>query len=102
PFGYTDFGTPGEIAKTTEVEDLGITQLVLGNNIRINLKQTDFEKNRIRLLARIGTGKLSQPKGKPMFDAFAQAVYDGGGLGKHSNDELSEILAGRNVSVGMG
>lgn len=101
PFAYTDFGKPGEIAETTEVKDLGITQLVLGNNVRINLKQTDFEKNRIRMLARIGTGKLSQPEGKPMLDAFAQAVYDGGGLGKHSNDELSEILAGRNVSVGM-
>lgn len=102
PFGYTDFGKPGKVAKSTEIEDLGATQLVLSNNIRVNLKKTDFEKNRIRMLARIGSGKLSQPKGKPMLDAFAQAIYDGGGLGKHSNDELSEILAGRNVSVGMG
>lgn len=102
PFAYTDFGKPGKVSKTTEVGDLGATQLVLANNIRVNLKKTDFEKNRIHTLARIGSGKLSQPKGKPMLDAFAQAIYDGGGLGKHSNDELSEILAGRNVSVSMG
>jgi zinc protease len=102
PFAYTEFGKPGKVGKTTEVGDLGATQLVLANNVRVNLKKTDFEKNRIRMLARIGSGKLSQPKDKPMLDSFAQSVYDGGGLGKHSNDELSEILAGRNVSVGMG
>lgn len=101
PFGYTDFGTPGTVADTVEVEDLGITQIKLANNVRINLKKTDFEKNRIRMMARIGTGQLSQPVDIPMFDKFANAIFDGGGLGKHTNDELSEILAGRNASVGL-
>jgi zinc protease len=101
PFAYTDFGTPGEIEKTSMVEDLGITQITLGNHIRVNLKPTDFEKNRIRILARIGTGQLSQPADKPLLDAFASAVFGGGGLAKHSNDELSEILAGRNVSSSL-
>ena len=36
-----------------------------------------------------------------MLDKFANAIFDGGGLGKHTNDELSEILAGRNVSAGL-
>ncbi len=102
PFGYTDFGKAGKVATTVEVEDLDVTQITLANNIRVNLKRTDFEKNRIRILARIGTGQLSQPEGKPLLHAFASAIYDGGGLGKHSNDELSEILAGRNVSSSFG
>ena len=101
PFGYTDFGTPGTIASTAEIKDLEITQIKLANNVRINLKKTDFEKNRIRMMARIGSGQLSQPKDTPMLDKFANAVFDGGGLGKHTNDELSEILAGRNASVGL-
>lgn len=101
PFGYTDFGTPGTIASTAEIKDLEITQIKLANNVRINLKKTDFEKNRIRMMARIGTGQLSQPKDSPMLDKFANAVFDGGGLGKHTTDELSEILAGRNVSAGL-
>ena len=101
PFGYTDFGTPGTIASTAEIKDLEITQIKLANNVRINLKKTDFEKNRIRMMARIGTGQLSQPKDSPMLDKFANAIFDGGGLGKHTNDELSEILAGRNASVGL-
>lgn len=101
PFAYTDFDTPGAVAETVEVKDLGITQMKLANNVRINLKQTDFEKNRIHLLARIGSGQLTQPEATPMLDKFANAIFDGGGLGKHTNDELSEILAGRNASVSL-
>lgn len=102
PFAYTDFGKGGKVATTVEVEDLDVTQITLANNVRINLKQTNFEKNRISILARIGTGQLSQPEGMPLLDNFASAIYDGGGLGKHSNDELAEILAGRNVSSSFG
>lgn len=98
PFGYTNFGKPGTVATRKDVADLGITQLVLSNKVRVNLKPTDFEKNKIRLMARIGSGKLSQPKDSPMLDVFASAVFDGGGLGKHSNDDLQRILAGKNVS----
>ncbi|MEP2777442.1 MAG: insulinase family protein [Luteolibacter sp.] len=101
PFAYTDFGTPGKVATTVEVPDLGVTQITLANNIRINLKPTDFEKNRIGVVARIGNGKLTQPKDMPLLDAFARTIFDGGGLGQHSNDELSEILAGRNVSASL-
>jgi zinc protease len=100
-FDYTDFGKPGTVATRKEVSDLGITQLVLSNKVRVNLKRTDFEQGKIRLLARIGGGKLTQPKDMPMLDAFASAVFEGGGLGKHSNDELQQILAGKNVSSSL-
>lgn len=98
PFGYETFGKAGTVKKTAEIADLGITQLVFSNNVRVNLKRTDFEKNKIRLFARIGTGQLTQPKDSPFFDKFAAAVFEGGGLGKHSNDDLQVILAGKNVS----
>jgi len=58
----------------------------------INGLLTDFEKGKIRLLARVGSGKLGMPKDMPMLDNFATAVFEGGGLGKHSNDDLQEIL----------
>jgi zinc protease len=100
-FGYTDFDKSGSVISQKEASDLGITQLVLSNQVRINLKPSDFEKGKIRLLARVGSGKLTQPKGMPMLDTFASAVFEGGGLGKHSNDELQEILAGKNVSSSL-
>jgi zinc protease len=101
-FAYTNFGKPGTVSSRKLVADLGITQLVLSNSVRINLKATDFEKNRIHLLARIGSGQLSQPHNKPMLDDFAAAVFEGGGLGKHSNDELQQIFAGKNIETTLG
>ncbi|MDA7888625.1 insulinase family protein, partial [Akkermansiaceae bacterium] len=101
-FGYTDFGKAGTISKKNEVEDFEATQLVLSNNIRINLKQTDFAKNSISLSARFGSGQLTQPKGVPGMDRFASMVFQGGGLAKHSEDDLQRILAGKNVGVGFG
>ncbi len=100
-FGYTTFGKLGTVASRKEVKDLGITQLVLSNQVRVNLKPTDFEKGKVRLLARVGSGKLTQPKDMPMLDMFTTAVFEGGGLGKHSNDDLQQILAGRNVSSSL-
>jgi zinc protease len=100
-FDYTDFGTPGTVASRKEVDDLGIRQLALSNNIRINLKRTEFEQGKIRMLARIGSGKLTQPADKPMLDDFAQAVFEGGGLGRHSNEDLKQILAGKNVGCSL-
>ena len=97
-FDYSHFGKTGHIANRKQISDLGITQLVLSNKVCINLKRTDFERGAIRLLARIGAGKLTQPKDMPMLDIFAAAVFEGGGLGKHSNDDLKQIFAGKNVS----
>jgi zinc protease len=100
-FDYTDFGKPGTIASEKEIEDFGISQWVLSNKVRVNLKRTDFEKGRIRLHVRVGSGKLTQPQDMPMLDLFAQSVFEGGGLGKHSVDDLQQILAGRNVGVSL-
>jgi len=98
-FAYDAFGASGEVVSRVEVDDLGITQLVLSNQIRVNLKNTEFEKGRIRLMARFGSGKLSQPEDTPMLDAFASTVFNGGGLGLHAVDDLRRILAGRTAGT---
>lgn len=100
-FAYTDFGKPGTVKSRKEVEDMELSQLVLSNGVRLNLKRTDFEKGSVRLLARFGSGKLTQPKDRPGLDFFASSVFDAGGLGKHSVDDLQQILAGRNVGTGF-
>lgn len=99
PFAYGDFGPAGTVKTRKEIEDLAMTQCVLSNGIRLNLKKTDFEKGSIRLLARFGSGKLTQPKDSAGLDFFATSVFDAGGLGKHSVDDLQQILAGRNVGT---
>ena len=99
PFAYGDFGPAGTVKARKEIEDLAMTQCILSNGIRLNLKKTDFEKGSIRLLARFGSGKLTQPKDSAGLDFFATSVFDAGGLGKHSVDDLQQILAGRNIGT---
>lgn len=101
-FGYTDFGPAGTVKTRKDVEDLGLTQIVLSNGVRLNFKKTDFEKGSIRLHTRLGSGKLTQPKDTPGLDLFVSSVFDAGGLGKHSVDDLQQILAGKNVGTGFG
>ena len=101
-FAYTSFGKAGTVTSRREIEDLGITQLILSNNIRINLKRTDFQKNSISVHARFGNGKLTQPADKPSLDMFSTVLLNAGGLGKHSADDLKRITAGRNVGGSLG
>jgi zinc protease len=101
-FGYTEFGPKGSIAKRNDIADLSISQIELSNGIKVNLKRTDFTKNAISMIARFGNGQLTMPKDQPGLNLLANAVYNAGGLGKHSTDELQQILAGKNVEFTLG
>ena len=100
-FAYQTVGSPGTIRERKHHDDLGITQLVLSNNVRVNFKATDFEKNTIEMIGRFGGGKLEQPKNKPGLDFFASAVFNGGGLVAHSNDDLERLFAGKKLGIGF-
>lgn len=98
-FAYTDFGPPGRIVERTYVPDLDLTLVRFANGVRVNLKKTPFEANQIRLSVRVGGGKLTEPPGEPGLAFFSDLTFGPGGLGRHSEDELERILAGRNVGV---
>lgn len=100
-FAYTDFGTPGTIVSDETVADLGFRQIGFANNVRLNLKTTDFEKGRVRFNIRIGSGLLSIPADAVGTGMFISTSLDSGGLGKHSYDELRQIMAGRDVTNGL-
>jgi zinc protease len=98
---HSEFGAAGEVASRDEIEGLDITRLVLSNGVTVHFKPTEFEKNRIRLQARVGFGKLTAPTDKPGLSDFATAVVNDGGIGGHSAEELQQIFAGRNVGAGF-
>ena len=100
-FAYTNFGEPGKIAQTSKVADLGITQVKFANGVRLNLKATDFRKDVIELAANFGDGRMTMPKDKPGLLMFTRMMFDAGGLGKHSVDDLQRVLAGRTVGAGL-
>jgi zinc protease len=100
-WGYTEFGPAGTVSKREQVADLDVTLVTFANGVRLNLKKTDFEANRIRINARLGTGQLTEPKDKPGLAFFTSNTFSAGGLGKHSADDLERILAGRTVGLGF-
>ncbi|MFM8620116.1 MAG: M16 family metallopeptidase, partial [Opitutaceae bacterium] len=101
-WGYTDFGQPGRVVRREKVQDLDVTLVEFANGVRLNVKRTDFEANRVRVSARIGHGQLTEPADQPGLAAYAGRTFIEGGLGRHSVDELRRILAGRTVGVGFG
>lgn len=99
-FAYDNFGPAGNVAKRSRIEDLDATLIVFENNVRLNMKKTDFEDNVIRLSARIGAGTLSAPTDiAPGFEIYASNMLALSGLGAHKVDDIATILAGKSVGV---
>ncbi|MGB0905957.1 MAG: M16 family metallopeptidase [Maricaulaceae bacterium] len=97
-FAYQDFGTPGKVISRNHVEDLDIWQLKFDNNVRLNLKQTDFEDKWIRVYVTIGEGWNAFPKKTPGLSALASSLAQGG-YEEHQISEFSEIFAGKNIGL---
>ncbi|MEY4938423.1 MAG: hypothetical protein RIQ93_158 [Verrucomicrobiota bacterium] len=100
-WAYTEFGAPGKVVKREEVKDLDLTLITFANGVRLNLKKTDFEANRIRTSVRVGSGQLTEPKDKPGLAAYVNQTFTAGGLSQHSADDLRRILAGKTVGSGF-
>ncbi|MBA4018084.1 MAG: hypothetical protein C0483_13000 [Pirellula sp.] len=98
-FAFTDFGPKGEIVSRIVQADLGIVQAEFANHVRVNIKQTEFEKNKVRTLVRFGGGMLELPVDKPGLQYFAGAAFISGGLKGLSLDELNRQIAGKNATV---
>lgn len=98
-WAYTDFGPAGKVAKREHVADLDITLITFANGVRLNLKPTNFEANRIRVNVRVGTGQLTQPLDQPGLSFYTGQTFTGGGLRQHSLDDLRRIFAGKTVGA---
>lgn len=98
-FAYQDFGKATKVESAHDIMDLDVTQLRFANNVSLNIRPSDTEKNVIRVCVRFGGGLLEAPKDKPGLPIFAGMTFVGGGLEKHSADDIARIFAGRNVGV---
>ena len=102
-FAYDDWGTPGTIVSDTVIEDLGIRTVTFANNVRLNIKQTDFEPGRVRFNVNMDGGNFALDENAAVAAALYLQISSGvGGTQAHSADELQELLAGRQVSTGIG
>lgn len=98
-FAYLAAPAGGAIASRQSVEDLGITQLRFANEVRANLKVTDFEQNTVYVSVRVGAGRRAEPADKPGLSNLFDLAFTAGGLEAHSSDDLQRIFAGKTVDA---
>ena len=101
-FAYTDFGAPGEIIFKDEIEDTQITRVKFANNVMLNIKKTDFDKDSVAIKVSFGGGTLSLPADNPHVQQLASYAVTAGGLEAHTNDDLARIMAGKTVGASFG
>lgn len=94
-------GTPATVTSTSTIPDLGIERVRFSNGVELDLKQTDFEKDRIRVDVRIGHGLLGEARSDPGLSWTSNMVM-GSGFGPFRPDELTRLLAGRNIGFRAG
>ncbi|MEY4836934.1 MAG: hypothetical protein RLZZ475_793 [Pseudomonadota bacterium] len=99
-FAYSDFGTPGTIVSDTTEPRLGLRLIRFANGVRLTLKPTTIREDRIAFTLSLDGGDLMNTREAPMRVALTDSLALGG-LGKHSQDELSSVLAGRSVGLGL-
>jgi zinc protease len=100
-FAYTDFGEPGTVVADAADGPMGIRRITFANGVRLNLKRTDIREDRIAVRATVDGGNLLATRDDPLAVYLANSLT-AGGLGQHSQDEMSTILAGHSAGFAFG
>ncbi|MEA1969404.1 MAG: insulinase family protein [Thermodesulfobacteriota bacterium] len=95
--------TMGTIKKVSKVKDLGISIIdMVGsdkNQVRLNLKKTEFKKGEFIFRVDFGKGRKAEPVSKPGLGLIAASVINESGLDSLDRDQLDAALAGRDVNI---
>lgn len=98
-FAYKSFGTPGKIVEEGYYDKTDVYHYRFSNNVRLNLKKTNFDSDMIYISVKFGSGELEEPSDKRGLGSLASAVFYQGGLEKHSTRDLERIFSGKTMSV---
>jgi len=85
------------VIRTKHYHEIDTTSLLFEGGVRLNVKQTPFQKNQVQVTVHFGQGKLSEPQ--PGMAQLAESVVQESGTGRFTRQQLDELLAGTNVGV---
>lgn len=100
-FTYRDFGKPGQVVSTVAQHDLGVTQVRFANGVMLNVKPTDFEKDRVSVVARMAGGNMALPMGKRGLSGVLPFAFVEGGLGQLEMGELEQTEPGHFAGINL-
>ncbi len=100
-FTYRDFGTAGTVAERRVLADFGATLVRFTNGVRLNVKTTRFEKDKVSVVVRFDGGYLALPKAKPGLAWALPFAFVEGGLGRLEMQELEQTEPGHFAGVSL-
>lgn len=99
-FPYEEFSDITAIPnESVFLENIETEIHTFSNGVTVNLKKTDFNKNKIYVNVEFGTGKQTEPK--PGLAMLTESVLTASGSGKLTQSEIEEALAGTSVDYGF-
>ncbi len=103
PFAYaSDSERSGPIVEQEHDADLDLHTVTFANGVKLNLKVTDFKERQILISARLAEGGLTLTTDEHTVGWVGGDIFDMGGLGAHTEEELRRITAGKQVGMGFG
>jgi zinc protease len=102
PFAYENFGDPGRVVGREVDPSLGIASIRFANNVRLNVRQTAFDADRVHIKVSIRGGfTTDMPQGRGWQEAFMNG-FIAGGLVAQDVLTLDQIRGGRLANTGWG
>lgn len=89
----------GNIVKTTDIKEIGMTEFVLSNGIKVLVKPTTFNDSQILFQAFSKGGNSLVPIKEYLNGSFAADIVTSGGIADFNNITLQKILTGKNAGV---
>ncbi|MBI1211655.1 MAG: insulinase family protein [Alphaproteobacteria bacterium] len=100
-FTYTNFGAPGKVVAKRQIFDLGVTAVRFANGVKLNVKSTNFENDKVGVTVRFAGGYLSLARSKPGLGWALPFAFVEGGLGRLDKQELELTEPGRFAGVDL-
>ena len=96
-----DMPKAGKIISEKKIAEIGVTELVLSNGLRVILKPTTFRSDEIAYSAFSPGGSSLYPDRDFFLASNAASMVSLGGVGEFSEDELRSKLNGKQASAGV-
>jgi zinc protease len=98
-FAYSDWGDAGTVKNRETVEDIDFETVVFDNGVKLNVKQTPYQKDVVSITVSLSGGELFLPRSEPGLRIFAPSALSLGGLEAHTVDDIRKLMAGKSVGV---
>ncbi|MFO8048820.1 MAG: insulinase family protein [Desulfosudaceae bacterium] len=88
------------VSRATE-DDIGVIRIDFANEVRLNLKKTDFKANQVRVKLGFGPGESGEPADNPALCELGASVINESGFGHMKKERLRQALAGKKASLSL-